>query len=244
MEVATGEGEIRAKLLALEKRYASVPKAKTPHPDIGCWWTIYDYGLERVKTWAPDYKHPYPEELKRARDVAARKAAKEEHRKAKAAALAAGTLLTAKKKAPVPSGPIAFLFPGQGSQAVGMLNQSKDIPAVKEMLATAEQVLGYDLLALCTEGPKEKLDDTVYSQVSEGCCYEVAHDERGLIIAIEGILILKLMYRNFIPSLRCSSLAWRLWRSCAVRTPRLWKALRQRPVCRWASTLLSSSLVP
>ncbi|KAK2076516.1 hypothetical protein QBZ16_001042 [Prototheca wickerhamii] len=168
VEVATEEGEIRSKLLALEKKYASVAKAPLPHPDIGCWWTIYDYGLDRVKTWAPEYKHPYPgmlrEELKRQRDAAARKAAKEEHRKAKAAALAAGTLLTTKKKAPAPSGPIAFMFPGQGSQAVGMLNQSKDIPAVKEMLAKAEEVLGYDLLALCTEGPKEKLDDTVYSQ--------------------------------------------------------------------------------
>ena len=30
------------------------------------------------------------------------------------------------------------------------------------MLATAEKVLGYDLLKLCLEGPKEKLDDTAY----------------------------------------------------------------------------------
>lgn len=60
VEVATEEGEIRSKLLALEKKYASVAKAPLPHPDIGCWWTIYDYGLDRVKTWAPEYKHPYP----------------------------------------------------------------------------------------------------------------------------------------------------------------------------------------
>lgn len=32
------------------------------------------------------------------------------------------------------------------------------------MLKQAEAVLGYDLLKLCLEGPKEKLDDTVYSQ--------------------------------------------------------------------------------
>lgn len=32
------------------------------------------------------------------------------------------------------------------------------------MLKQAESVLGYDLLQLCVEGPKEKLDDTVYSQ--------------------------------------------------------------------------------
>lgn len=123
--------------------------------------------LKAIYSFKPTLPPPplLTEELKRQRDAAARKAAKEEHRKAKAAALAAGTLLTTKKKAPAPSGPIAFMFPGQGSQAVGMLNQSKDIPAVKEMLAKAEEVLGYDLLALCTEGPKEKLDDTVYSQV-------------------------------------------------------------------------------
>uniref|UniRef100_A0A1D2A501 Malonyl-CoA:ACP transacylase (MAT) domain-containing protein n=1 Tax=Auxenochlorella protothecoides TaxID=3075 RepID=A0A1D2A501_AUXPR len=163
MEVATDDQAIRDKLLALEKKYAGVAKARHPHPDIGCWWTLYDYGLERVKTWDAEYRHPYPEQVKRERDAAARKAAKAEHRRAKAAALAAGGL-PATKKAPAPAGPIAFLFPGQGSQAVGMLNQSKDIPAVKAMLERAERVLGYDLLALCTEGPKEKLDDTIYSQ--------------------------------------------------------------------------------
>lgn len=54
------EGLTRAKLLELEKRYADVPRAKRAHPDTGCWWALYDYGLERIKTWAPDYVHPYP----------------------------------------------------------------------------------------------------------------------------------------------------------------------------------------
>jgi hypothetical protein len=53
-------GATRAKLLALEKKYAAVAKARHPHPDVGCWWALYDYGLERIKTWAPDYVHPYP----------------------------------------------------------------------------------------------------------------------------------------------------------------------------------------
>ena len=44
------------------------------------------------------------------------------------------------------------------------LQASKDLPAVQEMLRQARAVLGYDLLQLCLEGPKEKLDDTVYSQ--------------------------------------------------------------------------------
>ncbi len=45
-----------------------------------------------------------------------------------------------------------------------LLQASKELPAVKEMLKQAKEVLGYDLLQLCLEGPKEKLDDTVYSQ--------------------------------------------------------------------------------
>lgn len=32
------------------------------------------------------------------------------------------------------------------------------------MLATAQRVLGYDLLQVCLQGPKEKLDDTAFSQ--------------------------------------------------------------------------------
>lgn len=51
----------------------------------------------------------------------------------------------------VPVSPIGFVFPGQGSQAVGMLKDVKDIPAVKEMLTKAQDVLGYDLLEVCTE---------------------------------------------------------------------------------------------
>ena len=43
-----------------------------------------------------------------------------------------------------------------------LMQSCKDIPAVKDMLATAQKVLGYDLLKLCLEGPKEKLDDTAY----------------------------------------------------------------------------------
>lgn len=37
-----------------------VKKVRQPHPDIGCWWTLYDYGLDAVKKWDKDYKHPYP----------------------------------------------------------------------------------------------------------------------------------------------------------------------------------------
>ena len=35
---------------------------------------------------------------------------------------------------------------------------------MQAMLATAQRVLGYDLLKVCLEGPKDKLDDTAFSQ--------------------------------------------------------------------------------
>jgi [acyl-carrier-protein] S-malonyltransferase len=58
-----------------------------------------------------------------------------------------------------------FLFPGQGAQYVGMAGQLvKDVPKAKELFDTAADVLGYDLLKICVDGPKEKLDSTVYSQ--------------------------------------------------------------------------------
>ena len=41
---------------------------------------------------------------------------------------------------------------------------------MKAMLREAQQVLGYDLLQLCTDGPKEKLDDTAYAQVYCASC--------------------------------------------------------------------------
>jgi [acyl-carrier-protein] S-malonyltransferase len=60
IDMAIEDEEIREKLLALEKKYAKTPREREPHPDIGCWWTLYDYGLDAVKKWAKDYKHPYP----------------------------------------------------------------------------------------------------------------------------------------------------------------------------------------
>ena len=49
--------------------------------------------------------------------------------------------------------PIAFVFPGQGSQAVGMLDAWGDHPAVRETLAEASDALGEDIGALIANGP-------------------------------------------------------------------------------------------
>lgn len=59
----------------------------------------------------------------------------------------------------------AFVFPGQGSQSVGMLRSLSDAePLVGETFAEASEVLGYDLWKLCQEGPEELLGVTERTQ--------------------------------------------------------------------------------
>ncbi len=60
---------------------------------------------------------------------------------------------------------IAFLFPGQGAQTVGMAQALCDsLPAARKLFDEAASILGYDLLEICAKGPKEKLDSTAVSQ--------------------------------------------------------------------------------
>jgi len=68
------------------------------------------------------------------------------------------------KEEPLAPIPLALLFPGQGSQYLKMMEGCKDIPAVQTMLATAKDILGYDVLELCLNGPEEKLEETRYCQ--------------------------------------------------------------------------------
>jgi [acyl-carrier-protein] S-malonyltransferase len=58
----------------------------------------------------------------------------------------------------------AFVFPGQGSQSVGMLDAWGDHPAVAETLGEASDALGEDLGALIRQGPKEALGLTTNTQ--------------------------------------------------------------------------------
>jgi len=58
----------------------------------------------------------------------------------------------------------AFVFPGQGSQAVGMLDAWGDHAAVRDTLAEASAALGEDLAVLIKNGPKEQLDLTTNTQ--------------------------------------------------------------------------------
>ena len=60
--------------------------------------------------------------------------------------------------------PFAFVFPGQGSQSVGMLDAWGDHPAVRQTLAEASEALGEDVAKLIHEGPKEALALTTNTQ--------------------------------------------------------------------------------
>lgn len=58
----------------------------------------------------------------------------------------------------------AFVFPGQGSQAIGMLNGFAGNPVVADTIAEASDALQLDLAKLMAEGPKEDLDLTTNTQ--------------------------------------------------------------------------------
>jgi [acyl-carrier-protein] S-malonyltransferase len=60
---------------------------------------------------------------------------------------------------------LAFVFPGQGSQAVGMLGKLVDeSPVIRQTFDEASKVLGYDLWQLCQQGPVEELNATEKTQ--------------------------------------------------------------------------------
>ena len=60
---------------------------------------------------------------------------------------------------------IGFLFPGQGSQSVGMGRGLYDaFPTVKALYDEASSILGYDIAQLCFEGPAERLNLTEHTQ--------------------------------------------------------------------------------
>jgi [acyl-carrier-protein] S-malonyltransferase len=81
----------------------------------------------------------------------------------------------------------AFVFPGQGSQAVGMLDAWGDHPAVRQTLEEASNSLGEDIARLISSGPKEQLDLTTNTQpvmLTAGiACYRAWRAEGGALPA-------------------------------------------------------------
>ena len=59
---------------------------------------------------------------------------------------------------------LALVFPGQGSQSVGMMNRYDTFPVVRDTFAEASTALGEDLWALVDKGPDELLNQTVNTQ--------------------------------------------------------------------------------
>lgn len=80
---------------------------------------------------------------------------------------------------------IIFLFPGQGSQYVGMgKTLCEKYSVAKEVFGEANEVLGYDLKKICFNGPHEKLSETVNTQpailTSTVAAFRVFNEEFGL----------------------------------------------------------------
>jgi len=77
----------------------------------------------------------------------------------------------------------AFVFPGQGSQSVGMLDAWGDHPAVRRTLDEASAALGEDIAVLIHQGPKEALELTTNTQpvmlTAAIACYNAWRAEGG-----------------------------------------------------------------
>src|SRR6185437_1872405 len=60
---------------------------------------------------------------------------------------------------------IAFIFPGQGSQSVGMgVSLAERFPEARSVFEEASRFLGWDLLEACREGPEDRLRQTDVAQ--------------------------------------------------------------------------------
>src|SRR5438309_5612047 len=60
---------------------------------------------------------------------------------------------------------LAFIFPGQGSQAIGMgMAVAERFPEARRCFDEASQILGWDLRQACQEGPEERLRQTEVAQ--------------------------------------------------------------------------------
>lgn len=79
---------------------------------------------------------------------------------------------------------VAFLFPGQGSQSVGMIQPLASQPEALEIFRQASQALGIDLFDLCLNGPEEMLSQDFNAQVAihvTNCAYAAVLRKRSFM---------------------------------------------------------------
>jgi len=89
------------------------------------------------------------------------------------------------------SDPLALVFPGQGSQSVGMgRDLCEAFPHLREVYEEADHLLGYPISSLCFEGPKEKLNLTEFTQpallVSSMVAFRLLEGEQVKFQAVAG----------------------------------------------------------
>jgi [acyl-carrier-protein] S-malonyltransferase len=78
---------------------------------------------------------------------------------------------------------LAIVFPGQGSQSVGMMAGFADVPVVEQTFLEANAILGVDLWAMARKGPAEALNQTVNTQpvmlVAGVACWRAWRDRKA-----------------------------------------------------------------
>jgi len=130
-------------------------------------------------------------------------------------------------------GSLAYVFPGQGSQRVGMgLDLYHNFPTAREVFEEADEALGFPLSRLCFEGPEEELAQTVNAQpailTASIACLKAASRVAGQIICPafmaghslgEYTALVAAQVLDFADALRLTRERGRLMQEAGVRVP-------------------------